>query len=122
MNCIKCGGSVHSDALSCFHCGVSINHRANVQFIDWLTSESVAEFKKNRIRRFTNKIPVTPISRLVMWLSLIIPALLMPYIFKLSIEKYRKADSFLLDITLSIIVFSIFYFVKKAFYNPIHKK
>jgi len=116
MYCIKCGGIIHLEAVSCFHCGTAINHKGNTLTGDWYDSN--AENSTNRFQKTVKKIPISSATRVALWASLIIPALIMPYIFKLSFEKYRNMDSVLLDVTLSFIVFLIFYFTKKALYIP----
>lgn len=121
MYCIKCGGMVHWEALSCFHCGTTINHNGNMQTANWDDGEAGKVNPKRNIQFIGKKIPVSHFIQIAIWASLIVPALVMPYIFKLSFEKYRNTDSILLDAALSMIVFFIFYFTKKALYNPKRK-
>lgn len=119
MHCVKCGGMLYLDALSCFHCGAAIDHKANILSTNW---DAHDKSHKVNIRLFPQKGPVSSLIGFATWASLIIPALSMPYIFKLSFEKYREWDSLLLDFILSLIVFFVFYFTKKALYNPTHNR
>lgn len=122
MYCIKCGGMVHLDALSCFHCGITIDHTGNINTVQWHALEGNKKDKKKEESLFFETIPLSSLIKTAIWASLIMPALIMPYIFKLSFEKYRNLDSILLDAILSMIVFSVFYLVKKALYNSKHKR
>lgn len=116
MFCIKCGGIVSFDSLSCFHCGVPIEHKGNIHTVDWHNHGNEGPvINRKKIRLFFNEIHV--IVKAVMWTSLILPALLLLYVFKLIFEKYRSLDFILLHSTLTVIIFSIFYFTKKAISN-----
>ena len=117
MYCIKCGGVVSFDSLSCFHCGMSIDHTGNIHSVDWHSHNKQTQSRQKRIRLFLNEIHVSFVAKAVMWSSLIIPALLMTYVFRLIFEKYRNLDSVLLDSALTLIIFSVFYFTNKAISN-----
>ncbi len=114
MTCVRCGGAVHMDAFSCFHCGASIDHNPNVYRMDQLIQSTAKELKERRTRLFSRSLPVSRSGQWILWLSLILPAIAMPYVFRVISMKYREADSALLDVSLSLIVFLIFYSVKKA--------
>ena len=112
MYCHKCGSSIHAQAQSCSHCGTEVDHHANMEAFEIC---HVLTAKKESIRSYSKKIKSSLAVNFLVWLSLALPAILLPFVLKTIPDRYRSPDYAAAYVVLCLILLSIFYFVKKGF-------
>lgn len=104
MICHRCGNLIAMDSDACSSCGVSISHRSNVDMFESRDYDKPA---------FSNHLQLYSGARWPVWLALLIPALIMPYVLFKATAHYRLLDSVIIGVVTGFIMLFVIILVKK---------
>lgn len=106
MICHRCGNMIALDADACGSCGVTISHRSNVDVFDSHDYDKPV---------FSYRLKFYSGVRWPVWLALLLPAMVLPYVLFKAAEHYRLLDSAIIGGVTGFIMLFVIVLVKKYY-------
>ena len=116
MYCHKCGHLIHANAAACSHCGIAVDHHANIEAFG---PQKVFLVPRKTFQTYSRKLKNSLIINFFVWLLLAVPAVALTLGLHSFPGRFQHLNFGMAYASLTIILMLIFYFVKRGLQHPL---